>query len=340
MINMAEETKKEMKKDINKLEKTEKMIEKDVKKWKIISLVLVVVVCISLFVLIGGGIGGTTAQSNPEDISNKAVDFINTNLVQPGTTASLVSNEEFEGLYNVTVLYQGNEIPVFVTKDGSYMFLASPLDITENLPQEETQPTEVTKTATPDVELYVMSFCPYGTQAEDAMKPVVDLLGSSANIQVHYIATVQGDILESISSLHGPTEAVEDVRQLCIMENYDQTTFWNYVMDLNANCVSLYNDATAYDTCWKNAASQNGIDANQIQTCIDSEGVGLISADAQLASLNQVSGSPTLIINGVRYSGARTPEGYKQAICDAFTTAPSECSETLSGATSTTTGSC
>jgi glutaredoxin len=330
-----------MKKDINKLEKTEKDMEKGVKIWKIVSLVLVVLLCISLFLLIGGGTSGTTAsQISSDEASNKAVDFINTNLVQPGTSASLVSNNEFEGLYNITVSYQGNEIPVFVTKDGSYMFLATPLDITENLPQEETQPTETPKTDTPDVELYVMSFCPYGTQAEEAMKPVVDLLGSVANIQVHFIATVQGDTLDSISSLHGPTEAVEDVRQLCIIKNYDQATYWNYVIGLNTNCVSLYNDATAYDACWKDTASQNSIDTTTIQTCIDSEGVDLISADSQYAALNQVSGSPTLIINGVVYSGARTPEAYKQAICDAFTTAPAECSQELNGATSSTTGSC
>ena len=323
---MATETKKELKKDVN--------------MWKIFSLGLIVLLCVTVFIILSG-VGATGIAVAPEDASDKAVTFINDNLVQPGTSATLVSNEEVAGLYNITVSYQGSDIPVFVTKDGKYMFLASPLDITENLPsQQEAQPTEIPQTATPDVELYVMSFCPYGTQAEDAMKPVVDLLGSEANIQVHYIATVQGDTLDSISSLHGPTEAVEDVRQLCIMQNYDQTTFWNYVMGLNANCVSLYNDATAYDDCWKNIASQNGIDADQMETCVNSDGVDLIATDSQLASLNQVSGSPTLIINGVRYSGSRTPEAYKQAICDAFTTAPSECSQELSGATASTSGSC
>jgi protein-disulfide isomerase len=325
---MATETKKELKKDVN--------------MWKIFSLGLIVILCVTVFIILSG-VGATATSVSPEAASDKAVTFINDNLVQPGTTATLVSNEEVGGLYNVTVSYQGNDIPVFVTKDGKYMFLASPLDITENLPQPEdttTQPTQAPQTDTPDVELYVMAFCPYGTQAEDAMKPVVDLLGNDANIQVHYIATVQGDTLDSISSLHGATEAVEDVRQLCIMENYDQTTFWNYVMDLNSNCVSKYNDATAYNACWKDTASQNGIDASQIETCINSEGVDLISVDSQYASLNQVSGSPTLIINGVRYSGARTPDAYKQAICDAFTTAPADCSQELSGSTTSTTGSC
>jgi len=59
-----------------------------------------------------------------------------------------------------------------------------------------------------------------------------------------------------------------------------------------------------------------------------------------LAEQYGVTGSPTLIINGVEYSGSRSSEAYKQAICDAFTTAPSECSQTLSETSSTATGGC
>ena len=47
---------------------------------------------------------------------------------------------------------------------------------------EQTPSQEITKTDKPNVELFVMSFCPYGVQAETAMKPVVDLLGDSADI--------------------------------------------------------------------------------------------------------------------------------------------------------------
>jgi hypothetical protein len=42
-----------------------------------------------------------------------------------------------------------------------------------------------------------------------------------------------------------------------------------------------------------------------------------------------VQGSPTLVINGVQSEAARTPEAIKQAICAAFTEAPSECDTVL-----------
>ena len=38
----------------------------------------------------------------------------------------------------------------------------------------------------------------------------------------------------------------------------------------------------------------------------------------------RIGGSPTLMINGVTYRGARTAEGYKQAICSAFEEVPEE----------------
>jgi hypothetical protein len=43
-----------------------------------------------------------------------------------------------------------------------------------------------------------------------------------------------------------------------------------------------------------------------------------------------VKGSPTLIINGVQTSFIRSPEGLKQAVCNAFKTPPKECLEKLS----------
>ncbi|MFH0929357.1 MAG: thioredoxin domain-containing protein [Candidatus Aenigmatarchaeota archaeon] len=317
--------------------------KKETNRWKLVSLALIVLLCVSIFFIVGVGTSRATPQISSEDASDAAVGFINTNLVQPGTTASFVSVDEAGGLYNVTVSYQDNNIPVYVTMDGKYMFLAAPLDITEELPTAEatTPPaTGIVKTARPEVDLYVMSFCPYGMQAEAAMDPVIDLLGNEADITVRFIVNVNGDTPADVGSLHGAPEAMEDLRQVCVMKYYDQATFWDYIMGINTECSSLYRDDAAYDPCWKNVASQNGIDAAKIKTCVDSESVELISLDADMASIYGVSGSPTLMINGVRVSPARTPEGYKQAICDAFTEAPAACSQALEGTAAAASGSC
>jgi hypothetical protein len=58
-----------------------------------------------------------------EEAGEVAADFINNNLVQPGTEVILGEVKEESGLYNVTTSYMGNQIPVYITKDGEIVFL-------------------------------------------------------------------------------------------------------------------------------------------------------------------------------------------------------------------------
>lgn len=153
------------------------------------------------------------------------------------------------------------------------------------------------------------------------MKPVADLLGHKASIEPHFIVTVDGN---SVRSLHGDYEAEEDMRQACILKNYEQGVFWNYVDYLNTNC-----NKNTLGACWKEAAANTGVDSGKIEDCASAEGLDLMKAEESLSNQNGVSGSPTLIINGEVYNGARTSEAYKQAVCSAFSVQPSECSQTV-----------
>jgi glutaredoxin len=311
--------------------------------WMLATLVLAIVL---VYVFIKGfPTTGTSAALTSQEAAEKALNFINTNLVEAGGV-TFVSVDEMSGVYKVTTTYQGQSVIVYTTKDGKYLILQQGIiDMTAQIPTATTtsQPQQTTKKDRPTVDLYVMSFCPYGVQAETIMKPVVDLLGGKADIRVRFIANVQGNTVDSVQSLHGLTEAQEDLRQLCIMKNYDQKTYWNYLMEINTNCYGKINtrDSAALETCWKSSASKAGIDVAKIQTCSNStEGLNLLKADEQLTSQYGVSGSPTLIINGATYNGARSSEAFKQAICNSFTTAPTECTQTLSTSGSTASGGC
>lgn len=314
--------------------------------WMIASIALIIILAAVL--IFGSKIFGTTSSTTlkPEEASLKAIKYINDNLVQPNTTASFVSVSDVQGVYNVSVEYQGRNVSVYLTEDGSYMFLSSPLDITQPLPQAPTTTTtttqqQPTQTAKPTVQLYVMAFCPYGIQAEQAMKPVVDLLGSKADIQVHFIASVGGTTPDSVQSLHGPVEAQEDLRQVCIMKYYSQQTYWKYVMAIDATCSGQRSDTTVYDACWKSAAKNASIDTTKINTCYNSsESINLLKADEALTNQYGVSGSPTLIINDAVYNGDRTPDAFKAGICSAFTTSPTECSQNLSATAAAASGNC
>ena len=304
--------------------------------WPVVSGILVIAL-IATF-LWGGKITGRITQTNPtmsaNEASNKTIDYINNYLLQGQATATLISVKEDNGLYNLKFSIAGRNYDSYTTMDGKLLF-PSVVDMTKTPETTTTEPEnfEPKKTDKPVAQLFVMSFCPYGIQAEQAMKPVVDLLGSKASIEPHFIVSISGD---TINSLHGEYEANEDMRQACIWKNYGQAAFWTYVDYLNNNC-----NKGNLDTCWKDAAKKANVDTTKIETCVKTEGLTLMKAEEALSNSNGVSGSPTLIINGARYNGARTADGYKQAICSAFTTQPSECSKTLSttGA-STSSGGC
>ncbi|MDD1653411.1 MAG: hypothetical protein LUQ64_02580 [Methanomicrobiales archaeon] len=192
----------------------------------------------------------------------------------------------------------------------------------------------------PAVDLYVMSYCPYGTQAETVMKPVADLLGTKADIRIRYLTSVTGSTVDSVQSLHGPFEAEEDLRQVCIQKYYP-SLFWSYLSRFNSQCYPTSHTSTTASTCSHTVMSGLGILAATIDPCATGpEGIGLLRTDQVSSASKGVNASPTLFIKGVKYTGGMSPNAYKTAICKAFITPPSECSTALSGTATAATGSC
>jgi len=301
--------------------------------WMITTVILAIILIV--MVVKGQGITGNIAATmSANDAANKAINYINDYLLAGQGTANLTSvSGGTNGLYNLKFAISGRPYDSYVTTDGKLLF-PSAVDMTQTPETATTVPAkfEPKKTDKPVAQLYVMSFCPYGIQAENAMKPVVDLLGNKASIEPHFIVSISGT---TVNSLHGEYEANEDMRQACIWKNYGQATFWTYVAYLNSNC-----NKGNLDTCWKDAAKTAKVDVTKIENCFKTEGLTLMKAESALSEQNSVSGSPTLIINGATYNGARTAEAYKQAICSAFNKPPSECTKTLNETTSASTGGC
>jgi hypothetical protein len=116
------------------------------------------------------------------------------------------------------------------------------------------------KSDKPLVELFVMSFCPYGVQAEEVMKPVADLLGDKADIRVRFISSLETDDLNDVKALHGVIEGKENARQLCVADTYNKEAQWKYIMNINESCYPIYRNGDAeYEACWKKAAKDAGV---------------------------------------------------------------------------------
>jgi len=277
-------------------------------------------------------------------VGNKVVNYISESLLQGQASVELKSVEETNDLYNVKISIDGREFDLFVTKDAKLLFpQAIDLDQTPQVPSQSSQ--EIPKTETPDVKLYTMSFCRFGDQAEEAMRPVAELLMNDVEVEPHYVIYNERkygykgpqyclDEENEYCSMHGIQELNQDVRELCVYK-YEKDKYWGFVSAINRAC--SYSDV---DACWEGVAAEQGIDVDKIKKCQEEEAIDLLRKEVELNEEYGVEASPTLIINGVEYSGARTPEAYKQAICSAFTTAPSACTQTLNSQASSPTGGC
>ncbi|MFO7872418.1 MAG: hypothetical protein R6U26_02105 [Candidatus Undinarchaeales archaeon] len=323
---MSEEIGKKSKNKSNFFDKVKDNI------WKSATIILFVILVMGLASINPSGFI-TMGGNNVNSVAESSVDYINSNLIQGDAEAELVSAVEENGLIQLTISLQGQEMDLFVTEDGEKMFTQA-IDMTESPTQAgasaEAEQTSIPKTEKPVIDLYVMSFCPYGNQAEDNLYPVYNLLKDKVDFNVHYIVSVSG---EEVRSLQGQPEVDQNIREICVANEYGEDKFWDFVTFVNENCGSNGN-------CWESALEEIGGDVEVIQNCVDSEGLELMKLEAQKAEEAEATGSPTMLINGVRYSGSRTPEAYKTAVCSAFTESPEECETALESNSETASGSC
>ena len=78
---------------------------------------------------------------------------------------------------------------------------------------------------------------------------------------------------------------------------------------------------------------QTGVDKAKAEECMANRAESYFEEDKTLNALYGVQGSPTTIINGEEASiYPRSPQDIADALCAAFTTEPSECSQTFSTA--------
>jgi len=302
--------------------------------WAVMAVLFFVLFVASVFTGGFSSISGMSASVAGE----RAIDFLNNNLLPAGMEATLVDVEPKSGVYSLTLDIAGKEYNSYITKDGS-LFFVSGIELKEQSEEESTDTNASEKKATfdasdskkPKVQLFIMSFCPYGQQAEKNIAPAIELLKDYIDFEPHFIVRIDGD---TVSSLHGSKEAEEDKRQACIWK-YHPDKWWDYVLYVDEN-IPLNN----IEEKWKEAAEEAGLDADEIESCASEEGLDLLKADNELTTELGITGSPTLLINGDSYTGQRTPEAYKQAICSGFTEQPDVCSETLENGGSSSSGNC
>ena len=279
-------------------------------------------------VLVIGGIPGVGMGADKTTVANNVVTYLNDNFQ---TTAKLISVEEKGGIYNLTLEIQGQNTSVYTTADGKLVFPIA-IDTTEKqattASASGTTPpsTTVTKSEKPVVQLFVMSQCPFGTQIEKGIIPVVELLGSKIDFTLKFVDYV----------MHGKTEVDEQLNQYCIETQFN-SKYLDYLKcfleDGNTSrCVANVSiDKTALASCIATADTQYNV------TNLFNDKSSWVSG--QFPQFNvykaeneqyQVQGSPTLVINDAEAQSGRDPASLLKLICSAFETPPAECDQQLS----------
>ena len=267
-----------------------------------------IVLSILLIILLAGSLSGFMFKDKFSDLDagQKIIDFANS---QTGGGVELVSSKLLDnGLYEVTVSYNGNNIPLYLTGDGTSLVQGvTPLD---SIPQktQQTASTEVPKSDKPLAELFVMTHCRYGTQAEKGFIPAMRTLSSVADVKIRFVHYF----------MHGEKEETETPIQVCIREEQGDK-YLDYL------------ECFLEDSDSPRCVLKTKINDAKVKECISSgRAKEYYAEDSKLSQAYGVQGSPTLIINGVQSNAGRDSASYLEGICTAFNNAPSVCSTQLS----------
>jgi len=280
------------------------------------------------------GFSGFRYLSSKKSIStDEAKELLSQFMAQQGYEGVTVKEVSDEGGSNYKVLVdaQGREFVSYITKDGKQFFqMAVELDEVmgnESGATPDAPFTEVSvKSERPNIELFVMSHCPFGTQVEKGLLPVLDLLGDSVAFNLKFVNY----------AMHGEKEINEQLTQYCIQRDYpgqllpylgcflaDETMSSACVAELGIDEWGLNNCVQQSDTEYKITESFGD----------NSTWKGTYPPFSIYEEDNTkygVSGSPTLVINEQLVESGRDSASLLSVVCSAFENRPVECDTELS----------
>ena len=160
---------------------------------------------------------------------------------------------------------------------------------------EELLASRVSRMGKPTLELFVMSYCPFGVQAEEKIFPIVKEFGDKIDFKLQFIAqekaTVSLQEVTPFTSLHGYPEVAENIRQLLIAREYPDK-YLDYILCRGKKL----------DKSWEDCAEKYGIDVAKIQALFDApKAEQLFRENIQRATELGVRASPTIFVDGHKF---------------------------------------
>ncbi|MBN2493271.1 MAG: transporter substrate-binding domain-containing protein [Deltaproteobacteria bacterium] len=160
-----------------------------------------------------------------------------------------------------------------------------------------------------EVELYVMSKCPFAIQVEKTMAEVLARFGSELRFQMDFIGRVKPD--GTLTSMHGESEVRGDLIQICA-QSHAPDRFLELVNCMNEQFRQIPDG-------WQDCARRLGLQVGAIAECADSaEGTALLQESFRRSEARGARGSPTIYFGGRPHRGGRSETDFSRAICETF----------------------
>lgn len=266
-----------------------------------LALILVLVVAFSW--------GGSTITGSVIGTSSAAdgvVDYLNTKV---GGGVELIDVEQESGLYKVTVAYQAQNIPVYVTMDGKNLVsdlipLSGEVPVDTTLPSAPVNVDEGNGAVQGDANapVTIIEFsdyeCPFCGRAFQQTYPL---------IKENYIDTgkVRYVFRDFPLSFHPNAQKAAEAARCA----GDQDKYWEMHDKL------FQNQATLSVDNYKKWARELGLNGATFDSCLSSNKYAdEVQADLAYGSSLGVSGTPAFFINGQMVSGAQPYSVFQQTI--------------------------
>ncbi|MEK6544368.1 MAG: hypothetical protein AABZ44_08050 [Elusimicrobiota bacterium] len=145
------------------------------------------------------------------------------------------------------------------------------------------------ESAQKELRLFIMSECPFGTIAQQALLNAkqANKLPADVRLTYHYIVDdlKQGTGKDRFRSLHGSGELEENVRQSVMQKFYPD----------KLDCYVSKRIGDIRSTLWNQALQECGVDFNAFQKLYNEHGDDLMAEDAALSRDLGISSSPTFL---------------------------------------------
>jgi len=160
---------------------------------------------------------------------------------------------------------------------------------------EELLASRIARLGKPTLELFVMSYCPFGIQAEESIIPIVKKFGHKIDFKLRFIAQEKDELISQditpFTSLHGYPEISENIRQLLIAQEYPEQ-YLDYILCRGKKL----------NKSWEGCAKKLGIDVEKIQRLFDTpEAERLFRENIKRSVELGIKASPTIFIDGHKF---------------------------------------